>query len=89
MEFACWFSFILSLVLDEVSHVLGHLLDHRVVKLLNVFKSALILGCHKVDGNTLPTETTTSTDPEQREHLEPISNSKDFISSPVNVVFTV
>lgn len=67
MEFACPLHLVTHL--DEVGHVLGHLLNHRVVKLLNVFKSALILGSHKVDGHTLPTETTTSTDPGQNKNL--------------------
>ena len=48
--------------LEQVSNVDGHLLDLGVVELLNLTQHAHILAGHKVDGNTLATETTTTTD---------------------------
>jgi len=48
-------------VLDEVSDVLRHLVDLRVVELLDVVQRTLVLLGNKVDGNTLTTKTTTTT----------------------------
>lgn len=48
--------------LDEVSNVHGHLLDLGAVELLDLTEHANIVGGDEVDGNTLTTETTTTTD---------------------------
>jgi hypothetical protein len=48
--------------LDEVGHIHGHLLDLRAVKLLNLAHHAHILSGNEVDGNSLTTETTATTD---------------------------
>lgn len=48
--------------LDEVGNVHGHLLDLSAVELLNLAHHADIVSGDEVDGNTLTTETTTTTD---------------------------
>jgi len=48
--------------LDEVGNVHGHLLDLSAVELLDFSHHADILGGDEVDGDTLATETTTTTD---------------------------
>ena len=52
-------------VSDQISNVHWHLDDLRVVELLNVLKHTRIISRHEVDGNTLTTETTTTTNPTQ------------------------
>ena len=47
---------------EQVSHVHGHLLDLSVVELLNLTHGTDVVRSHKVDGNTLATEATSSTD---------------------------
>lgn len=47
--------------LDEISNVLGHLLNLSVVESLKLLQSLAILLGDEVDGNTLTTETTTTT----------------------------
>jgi hypothetical protein len=47
--------------LDEVSHVHGHLLDLCAVELLNLAHHADIVSGDEVDGNTLTSETSTTT----------------------------
>lgn len=49
-------------ILDEVSNVHGHLLDLGVVELFNFTHHTDIVSSDEVDGNTLTTETTTTTD---------------------------
>jgi len=44
------------LTLDQVSDVHGHLLDLRVVELLDVAQEADIVTCEEVDGDSLATE---------------------------------
>ena len=48
--------------LDEVSNVHGHLLDLGAVELFNFAHHTDIVSSDEVDGNTLTTETTTTTD---------------------------
>jgi hypothetical protein len=48
--------------LDEVSHVHGHLLDLCAVELLNLAHHADIVSGDEVDGHTLTSETSTTTD---------------------------
>jgi hypothetical protein len=48
--------------LDEVGNVHGHLLDLGAVELLNLAHHADIVSGDEVDGNTLSSETTTTTD---------------------------
>jgi hypothetical protein len=48
--------------LDEVGNVHGHLLNLSAVELLDLSHHADILGGHEVDRNTLPSETTSTTD---------------------------
>lgn len=62
--FFCSF-FIKSLVgnSDEIRHVHRHLFNGCIVKSLNILQGALVFLSHHVDGNTFPTETTTSADP--------------------------
>lgn len=48
--------------LDHVGDVHRHLVDLRRVVLLNVAKNANIILLHKIDGNTLTSETTRATD---------------------------
>lgn len=48
--------------LDEVSHVHGHLLDLCAVELLNLAHHADIVSSDEVDGHTLTSETSTTTD---------------------------
>lgn len=48
--------------LDQVGNVHGHLLDLGAVELLNLTHHADVVGGHKVDGDTLSAETTTTTD---------------------------
>lgn len=50
------------LVLDEVGNVHWHLLDGSGVELLNLTEHADVVGSDKVDGNTLSSESTTSSD---------------------------
>eukprot|EP00009_Paramoeba_aestuarina_P007943 CAMPEP_0201521526 /NCGR_PEP_ID=MMETSP0161_2-20130828/14553_1 /ASSEMBLY_ACC=CAM_ASM_000251 /TAXON_ID=180227 /ORGANISM="Neoparamoeba aestuarina, Strain SoJaBio B1-5/56/2" /LENGTH=415 /DNA_ID=CAMNT_0047920173 /DNA_START=188 /DNA_END=1435 /DNA_ORIENTATION=- len=50
------------IVLNEIGNVRRHLLDLGVVKSFNFVKKREIFVGHKVDGNTLTTETTGSTD---------------------------
>jgi hypothetical protein len=51
-----------STFLDEISHVHGHLLDLCAVELLNLAHHADIVSGDEVDGNTLTSETSTTTD---------------------------
>lgn len=51
-------------ILDQVSHVHGHLLNSGVVEGLNVTQRTLVLLRHHVDGHTLPAKPTSSTNPE-------------------------
>lgn len=48
--------------LDEVGNIHWHLLDLGAVELLDFSHHAHVLGSDEVDGNTLPSETTTTTD---------------------------
>lgn len=48
--------------LDKVSDVHGHLLDLGAVELFDLAHHAHVVGSNEVDGNTLTTETTTTTD---------------------------
>ena len=48
--------------LDEIGNVHWHLLDLSAVELLDFSHHAHILGGDEVDGNTLSSETTTTTD---------------------------
>ena len=50
--------------LDEVGDVHGHLVDARVVELLDVVQRPLVVVRHEVDGNALAAETATTADPE-------------------------
>jgi len=50
-----------TMLLDEISNVHGHLVNLRMVKLLNVFESTDVIGGEEVDGDTLAPETTTTT----------------------------
>lgn len=54
--------------LDEICHIHGHLINLRVVKLLNVFQHALVFTCNEVDGNSLTTKSTSTTNPEKQVH---------------------
>jgi hypothetical protein len=46
---------------QKVSNVGGQLLNHHIVEPLDVKQHPLVVTGHKVDGNTLPTKTTTTT----------------------------
>ena len=48
--------------LDEISDVGGKFLDDRLVETLDVLEETFVFGGNKVDGNTLTTETTGTTD---------------------------
>mmetsp|Transcript_27262 Transcript_27262/g.80176 ORF Transcript_27262/g.80176 Transcript_27262/m.80176 type:complete len:208 (-) Transcript_27262:727-1350(-) len=48
--------------LDEVGHVHGHLLDVRVVELLDLAEGAHVLRSHEVDGDTLAAEAARAAD---------------------------
>ena len=50
-------------ILDEVSHVHWHLVDARVVELLDVVQRPLVVVRYEVDGDTLAAEATATTDP--------------------------
>ena len=50
-------------VLNEVGNVHGHLVDASVVEFLDIVKRTFVFISHKVDGDTLATESTTTTDP--------------------------
>jgi hypothetical protein len=54
-------------LLDEVGDVHGHLLDLRVVKLLDVLQVATVVLRYEIDGHALATEPTTAPDPGWRE----------------------
>lgn len=49
--------------LNQVGHVHGHLVDFRVVELLDVVQRALVFLRHEVYGHSLTTETAASSDP--------------------------
>ena len=53
-------------ILDEVSHVHWHLVDARVVELLDVVQRPLVVVRHEVDGHALTAETTATADPKKR-----------------------
>ena len=56
--------------LDEVGNVHRHLVNLRVVKLLNVLEVPLVVVCHKVDSHSLPAETAAATNPaQQQQHV--------------------
>jgi len=48
--------------LDEIGDVGGKLLDDRLVETLDVLEETFVFGGNKVDGDTLTTETTGTTD---------------------------
>ena len=48
--------------LDEIGDVGGKFLDDRLVETLDVLEETFVFGGNKVDGNTLTTETTGTTD---------------------------
>lgn len=48
--------------LHEIGHVDGHLLDFSIVKLFNVAQGTLVILGDEVDGDSLATETSTTTD---------------------------
>ena len=50
------------LSLDEVSDVHGHLVDARVVELLDVVQRSLVVVSHEVDGDALATEAASAAD---------------------------
>lgn len=50
--------------LDKVGHIHGHLLNASVVKLFRVLQSSFIFGSDEINSHALPTETTTSSNPE-------------------------
>lgn len=60
-HFKLFFCFYIPPRLDKVSNVLGHLLNLSVVESLKLLQSIAILLGDEVDGNTLTTETTTTT----------------------------
>ena len=49
--------------LDKIGDIHGHLFDLRVVEGFDVLEGSTIIGRHEVDRNTLPTESTTATNP--------------------------
>ena len=55
--------------LDEVSDVHRHLVDARVVELLNVVKCALVFVSHEVDSNALTAKPTATADPEGKTNI--------------------
>ena len=48
--------------LDEIGDVGGKFLDDRLVETLDVLEETFVFGGNKVDGDTLTTETTGTTD---------------------------
>lgn len=50
-------------ILDQVSDVHRHLLNRRAVKGFDVLQGAFVLLRHEVDGSSLSTESTASSDP--------------------------
>jgi len=67
--FCCWV-FTYFLALDKVGDVHGHLLDLGVVELLDLAEHGNVLTADKVDGNTLATETTATTNATIKEERE-------------------
>jgi hypothetical protein len=57
----CQFFLFLLTCSQEISNIGGQLLNHHVVELLDVKQHPLVITGNKVDGNTLPTKTTTTT----------------------------
>lgn len=47
--------------LDEISDVQGHLIDLRVVELFNISQHPHIVCSDEVDGDTLPSESSSTT----------------------------
>lgn len=52
-------------VLDQVSHIHGHLLHSGVVEGLNVPERSLVIFSHHVDGNTFSAEAATTSNPKK------------------------
>lgn len=52
-------------LLDEVSHIHGHLLNGGVVERLNVPQGSPVIISHHVDGYSLSAKTTTPTNPDK------------------------
>ena len=51
-----------TISLEQIGNIHGHLLNGGVVEGLNVHKRSLVLLSHEVDGSTLTSESTTATD---------------------------
>lgn len=77
--------------LHEVNHVGWHFLDFRVVERLNVVERTLIVLGDEVDGHSLATETTTTSNSVQKKTTfgEYTSEEDKFRHLPMDVVFAV
>ena len=55
-----------TMTLDKVGDVHGHLVNLGVVELLDVFQVASVILRDKVDGDTFTTESTTASNPSEK-----------------------
>lgn len=77
-------------LLDEIGHIHWHFVYMGIIKLLNILERALILFRNKIYCYTLPTETTTTTNPTRRENNQPLvmrQHKKTFLKNKQNKNF--